>query len=248
MPFALSSSLRKTQSLLENFSQDVKRARSSLLNSNRPIPQFPQSEWLNLLSSNAIDLDHVFSNLYTISHDDRESIELGRNVELLHGLSAPAKTVKLHGDWVIAWEALADSSSNIASKNSSCTANTSKGSSPPYHPNSTVGSSITTKLCASELLNDTTLSCRISRSSQTCKSNGSTIPSTSHLPSLQTPSLDNPVIANAVHLVEGGTNAGAPTQHPLAITCMYAPDAQMLAMQPMTVPTPTRSKTCPSSF
>ena len=101
----LSPSLQKTQALLENFSRDVKRARSSLLNSNRAIPQFPQSEWLSLLSGNSIDLDHVFSNLYTISHDDRESIELGKHVELLHGTSAPAKTVKTHGDWVIAWEA-----------------------------------------------------------------------------------------------------------------------------------------------
>ncbi|KAF8239491.1 hypothetical protein L208DRAFT_1236957, partial [Tricholoma matsutake] len=70
---------------LENFSQDVKRARLSLLNSNQAIPQFPQPEWLNLLSGNAINLDH-----------------------LLHGSLTPAKTVKTHGDWVIAWEALVE--------------------------------------------------------------------------------------------------------------------------------------------
>jgi hypothetical protein len=52
-------SLRKTQTLLENFSRDVKRARASLLNCSRAVPQ---SEWLNLLGRNAIDLDHVFSN------------------------------------------------------------------------------------------------------------------------------------------------------------------------------------------
>lgn len=60
----LSLPLQKTHALLENFSRDVKRAWSSLLNRNKPIPQFPQAEWLNLLSGNAIDLDHVFQHLH----------------------------------------------------------------------------------------------------------------------------------------------------------------------------------------
>ena len=105
---ALSPALQKTQSLLENFSRDVKRARSSLLNCNKPIPQFPQAEWLNLLSGYAVDLDHVFSNIYTISHTTNEVVELGKSLELLHGSSTPAKTVKTHGDWVIAWDSLVD--------------------------------------------------------------------------------------------------------------------------------------------
>jgi hypothetical protein len=99
----LSPALQKTHSLLENFSQDVKRARSSLLNCDRPIPQFPQAEWLNLLSGNAVDLDHVFSNIYTVSHNSNDIIKL-----VLHGSSTPAKVVKTHGDWVIAWDCLVD--------------------------------------------------------------------------------------------------------------------------------------------
>ncbi|KAF8802661.1 hypothetical protein BYT27DRAFT_7244561 [Phlegmacium glaucopus] len=94
----LSPSLQKTQSLLENFSRDV----------NQPIPQFPQAEWLNLLGGNAIDLDHVFSNIYTVSYKTKDTIELGKNVELLHDTSAPAKTVRTHGDWVIAWDCMVD--------------------------------------------------------------------------------------------------------------------------------------------
>jgi hypothetical protein len=104
----LSPELQKTQSLLENFSRDAKRARTSLLNCNRPIPQFPPAEWLNLLSGNAVDLDHVLSNIYTISHSTSEVVELGKNLELLHGSSAPAKSVRTHGDWVIAWDSLVD--------------------------------------------------------------------------------------------------------------------------------------------
>jgi hypothetical protein len=105
---SLSPALQKTHTLLENFSRDVKRARSSLLNCNKPVPQFPQSEWLNLLNGYAIDLDHVFSNIYTISHNVSEIVELGKSVELLHGSSAPAKTVKTHGDWVITWDCLVE--------------------------------------------------------------------------------------------------------------------------------------------
>lgn len=37
-----------------------------------------------------------------------ESIKLGKHVELLHGTSAPAKTVRTHGGWVITWEALVE--------------------------------------------------------------------------------------------------------------------------------------------
>src|ERR1700678_220220 len=105
---SLSPALQKTQSLLENFSRDVKRARSSLLNCNKSIPQFPQAEWLNLLSGNAVDLDHVFSNLYTVSHSTNDVIELEKNIELLFDSSVPAKNVRTHGDWVIAWDCLVD--------------------------------------------------------------------------------------------------------------------------------------------
>jgi hypothetical protein len=104
----LSPSLQKTQSLLKNFSKDVKWARANLLNCGRSYPQFPQSEWLNLLAGNSVDLDHIFSNIYSITQEDQESVSIRKNLELLHGSSVPAKTVKTHGDWVIAWEALVD--------------------------------------------------------------------------------------------------------------------------------------------
>jgi len=73
----LSPSLQKTNSLLKNFSWDVKCARASLLNCNRALPQFPQSEWLSILNGNAIDLDHVLSNIYMTFQNKQESIKLG---------------------------------------------------------------------------------------------------------------------------------------------------------------------------
>jgi len=86
---------KKKPTLLENFSWDVKRAQFSLLNCNRSILQFPQAKWLNLLSGNAIDLDHVFSNICTVSYNTRDIVELGRNIELLHGFSTLVKTSTL---------------------------------------------------------------------------------------------------------------------------------------------------------
>ena len=82
-PMKLSPSQQKTHALLKNFSQDLKRAQLSLLNCNKPISQFPQAKWLNLLSRNAIDLDHVFSNIYTVSHNTNNVVKLGENLELL---------------------------------------------------------------------------------------------------------------------------------------------------------------------
>ncbi|KAF8801435.1 hypothetical protein BYT27DRAFT_7226801 [Phlegmacium glaucopus] len=111
----LSPSLQKTHALLENFSRDVKWARSSLLNCNQAVPQFPQAEWLNLLSGNIVGLNHVFSNIYTISYSNKESVELGKNIEVLHSPSTPARTVKTHGDWVITWDALAEATCFIFS-------------------------------------------------------------------------------------------------------------------------------------
>lgn len=90
----------------------------SLVTSSEPGPPFstaisqfhnsPQAEWLNLLNGYTVDLDHVFSNIYTTTHATSDVVELRKNIELLHGSLTPAKTVKTHGDWVIAWDCLVD--------------------------------------------------------------------------------------------------------------------------------------------
>jgi hypothetical protein len=99
---ALSSSLRQTQSALENFSRDVKFAKSSLVNSFN-CPQFPDSEWTSLLAGRAVDLDHVLSGLFSISQEQKYKEKVGQ-LEIAVGLSAPAKSVKTHGEWVTAWD------------------------------------------------------------------------------------------------------------------------------------------------
>jgi hypothetical protein len=104
----LSLSLQKTQSLLTNFTQDLKQAKSSLLNCGKSYPQFPDSEWGNLLGGKAINLDHVLLGMYSVSHDEKGVQPISKGTEILHGSSKPAETVKTHGEWVIAWNALVD--------------------------------------------------------------------------------------------------------------------------------------------
>jgi len=96
------SSLRATKAALENFARDLKFSKSSVINS-LACPQFPESEWTNLLSGRAVDLDHVLSSLFTITQHEKKTERLGE-LEITVGSTSPAKTVKTHGDWVTAWE------------------------------------------------------------------------------------------------------------------------------------------------
>ena len=73
-----------------------------MLLSSRRVPEFPDSEWNSVLSGKAINLDVVFSGMYSTATDNRAIENIG-DLELHFGASKPAKTIKTHGDWVIAW-------------------------------------------------------------------------------------------------------------------------------------------------
>lgn len=100
-PPNLSPILRQTQTMLKLYSRDPKQAKSSLLLSGS-CPQFPDTEWTNLLAGRAVDLDHVLSGIHSITHEERRT-ERFRKFELIVGPSILAKTVKTHGEWIIAW-------------------------------------------------------------------------------------------------------------------------------------------------
>jgi hypothetical protein len=102
----LPESLRVTQSLLENFSRDPKYTKSTIVNAF-DCPQFPETEWTNLIAGRAVDLDHVLSGLFTITQATRKAERFG-DLEIEFGTAAPAKTVKTHGDWVSAWQPTVD--------------------------------------------------------------------------------------------------------------------------------------------
>lgn len=102
LPSVDESSLRATRMALENFARDLKFSKSSVVNS-LTCPQFPDSEWTNLLSGRAVDLDHVLSSLFTVTQDEKKTERLGE-LEIAIGSTSPAKTVKTHGEWITAWD------------------------------------------------------------------------------------------------------------------------------------------------
>ncbi|KAL1697918.1 hypothetical protein EV121DRAFT_284893 [Schizophyllum commune] len=99
----LPHSVVETNRHLENFSRDPKGAKTHLFNSFGR-PQFPAGEWGNLLSGNAVDFDCVSSSIHSVAINTRTVQRLGE-LELSFGHATPTKTVKDHGEWVIAWNA-----------------------------------------------------------------------------------------------------------------------------------------------
>ena len=101
-PSYLSPSLAATQSILKNISRDFKAAKALLLNSPM-LPQFPESEWVSLLSGWAIDLDHVLASYYSTLHKEKCTKCIGE-IKLVVGCSRSTKTVETCGNWVSAWD------------------------------------------------------------------------------------------------------------------------------------------------
>jgi hypothetical protein len=86
-----------------NYTADLKLTKWSLLN-DEDVPEFPDSEWTNVLSGKAINLDVVFSGTLSTATDNKTVKTFGE-FELLFGAAKPSKTVETHGDWITAWGA-----------------------------------------------------------------------------------------------------------------------------------------------
>ena len=97
----LSDELQKTLSLLRTYAKDLKLTKSSILTSPFA-PQFPSSEWSNVIIGAMVDLDHVISGSFAVSSDNRE-IEVVGGIQFKFGAAKASKHVKTSGDWFIAW-------------------------------------------------------------------------------------------------------------------------------------------------
>jgi hypothetical protein len=97
----LTPSQELTCKLVQNHSIDIKASKLRVLSAKR-VPELPDSEWNNVLSGKAVNLDVAFSGLYSTSTDNRAIENIG-DLELHFGAAKPAKSVETHGDWVIAW-------------------------------------------------------------------------------------------------------------------------------------------------
>jgi hypothetical protein len=80
---------------------DLKAAKHMVLRA-KCVPEFPNSKWNNVLLEKVVNIDIIFSGMFSTVTDSR-AIKNIRGLELHFGVAKPAKTVKTHGDWVVAW-------------------------------------------------------------------------------------------------------------------------------------------------
>ncbi|KZT18446.1 hypothetical protein NEOLEDRAFT_1143417 [Neolentinus lepideus HHB14362 ss-1] len=100
-PVELSRSLQLTREYLELWSTNSKRYKASLVNAAR-CPEFPDSEWSNIVEGKPVNLDVVFTGHYSTSFDSRRTEKIGE-LQLTFGESKPSKHVESAGDWLVAW-------------------------------------------------------------------------------------------------------------------------------------------------
>ena len=97
----LRDTLFRTLKLIEAYTIDPKATKRSLVN-EPDCPEFPNSEWKNIISGRAVNLDAVLSGQLSTTQDDPKVEKFG-DLEISFGAVEPTKLVKNGGDWAIAW-------------------------------------------------------------------------------------------------------------------------------------------------
>ena len=97
----LRDTLAKTLKLIEAYTIDPKATKRSLINQPN-CPEFPDSEWKNVITGRAVNLDAVLSGQLSTTHDDPKFEKIG-DLEISFGAVEPTKIIKNGGDWSIAW-------------------------------------------------------------------------------------------------------------------------------------------------
>ncbi|KAI9064554.1 hypothetical protein FKP32DRAFT_1714216 [Trametes sanguinea] len=97
----LPDALQRTLVLKENYTRDLTLAKQRVICSPG-CPPVPDSVWTDILANRYVDLDRVFSAIYTIDGDHKQSVKLGE-LELSGLPTKPKKHIERHGHWTIAW-------------------------------------------------------------------------------------------------------------------------------------------------
>ena len=97
----LRDTLVKTLKLIEIYTIDPKSTKRSLVN-EPDCPEFPDSEWKNVIAGRAVNLDAVLSGQLSTTQDDLKVEKFG-DLEISFGAIEPTKVVKNAGDWTITW-------------------------------------------------------------------------------------------------------------------------------------------------
>ncbi|KAJ7171597.1 hypothetical protein C8R43DRAFT_852097, partial [Mycena crocata] len=98
----LRADLAETVRLLSVYGVDPKRSLRSLLSRTRV--EFPESQWLRLLTGKAVDLDAVLTGIYSISASTAHTESVG-DFDLTFNGSASKSTraIVSQSDWTLAW-------------------------------------------------------------------------------------------------------------------------------------------------
>ena len=102
-PIPLSQNLERTHTMVQNYTADLTHTLWSL-QSCSVLPPFPKLEWKHVLVGTAVNLDVVFSGLFSTLAEDKAMASIG-DFDLSIGGVNPSKHVQTHGDWTIAWNA-----------------------------------------------------------------------------------------------------------------------------------------------
>ena len=97
----LSPSLSKSLELLKLYAINPKGTKRSLINSPS-CPEFPDSEWTNVLTGRAINLEAMLTGYCSTSNNDEQVEEIG-DFKIRFGTVNPTKIVSTAGEWSITW-------------------------------------------------------------------------------------------------------------------------------------------------
>ncbi|KAJ7163853.1 hypothetical protein C8R43DRAFT_879502 [Mycena crocata] len=93
--------LAETVRLLGIYAVDPKRSLRSLLSRTRV--EFPESQWLRLLTNKAVDLDAVLTAFYSVAPSSGHTETVGEVDLTFHGSSKATRFVSSQSEWTLAW-------------------------------------------------------------------------------------------------------------------------------------------------
>ncbi|KAF8589813.1 hypothetical protein K439DRAFT_1331586, partial [Ramaria rubella] len=90
-----------------NYSFNSKGAKADLLVQPN-CPDFPDTLWIDVLLNHYIDLDKIYTAYSTLMPEYKQTETIGDFEIVVHssGTNKNAKTIKTHGEWTIAFDAL----------------------------------------------------------------------------------------------------------------------------------------------
>lgn len=84
--------------LIQVYGKDLTQAKHHI-NASASALEFPEVEWGNILTGQAVDLEHIFAGQYTPRTEEKISKRIGE-LELSYRAPVPAKKISNFGNWI----------------------------------------------------------------------------------------------------------------------------------------------------